>query len=100
MNGLGDALVDVLLRAIEQGRPRLRVVAEWIADVARPPRGVRLVSDDGAEYSGVVIVEHNEPVVMLALCVSGPRHREARSAPYSRSFDEPLWRSFDDHPFP
>ena len=96
MNGLGDALVDVLLRAVDQGRPRLRVVAEWIAEVARPPRGVRLVSDDGAEYSGVVLVEHNEPVLMLALCVSGPRHRTPRSAPYPRSFDDPLWRSIDD----
>lgn len=44
MNGLRDALVDMLLRAVQQGRPRLRVVAEWIAEVARPPRGVRLVS--------------------------------------------------------
>lgn len=96
MNGVGDALVDILLRAVDQGRPRLRAVADWIADVARPPRGVRLVSDDGTEYSGVVIVERNEPVVMLALCVSGPRQRAPHSAPYPRSFDDPLWRSIDD----
>lgn len=99
MNGLGDALIDVLLRAVDQGRPRLRVMAEWIAEVARPPRGVRLVAEDGAEYSGVVLVEHNEPVLMLALCVSGPRRREAR-VPYPRSFDDPLWRSIDDPSFP
>ena len=96
MNGLGDALVDVLLRAVDQGRPRLRVLADWLAEVARPPRGVRLVSDDGAEYSGVVLVEHNEPVLMLALCVSGPPHRGSRSMQYPRSFDDPLWRSIDD----
>jgi hypothetical protein len=96
---LGDALVDALLRAVDQGRPRLRVVAEWIAEVARPPRGLRLVADDGAEYSGVVIVEHSEPVLMLALCVSGPRRREA-CAPHPRSFDDPLWRSIDDQSFP
>ena len=100
MNGLGDALVDVLLRAVEQERPRLRAMAEWIADVARPPRGVRLVSEDGAEYSGVVIVERNEPVVMLALCVGGPRPRAPHSVPYRQSFDERRWRSSDDSPFP
>jgi len=100
VNGLGDALVDVLLRAVDQGRPRLRAVANWFAEVARPPRGVRLVSDDGTEYSGVVLVEHNEPVLMVALCVSGPRHRDPRCAPHQRSFDDPPWRSSDDHPFP
>ncbi len=100
MSGLGDALIDVLLRALDQERPRLRVVADWLAEVARPPRGVRLVSEDGAEYSGVVLLEQNEPVLMLAVCVCGPRHRGSRSMPSPRSFDEPLWRSVDDQPFP
>ena len=101
MNGLGDALVDVLLRAVNQQRPRLRVVAEWLVEVARPPRGVRLVADDGAEYSGVVFVEHNEPMLMVALCVKAPRHPAPRSAPvpYARTFDEARWNHVNDDPF-
>lgn len=102
MNGLGDALVDVLLRAVNQRRPRLRVVAEWLVEVARPPRGVRLVADDGAEYSGIVFVEHNEPMLMVARCVKAPRHPQPRSSPpvpYSRPFDEESWNNLNDEPF-
>ena len=104
MNGLGDALVDVLLRAVNYRRPKLRAVADWIVEVARPPRGVRLVADDGAEYSGLVLIEHNQPVLMFAVCVKGPRTVTSPSASrgsrpsYSPVLDESSWNDFNDDP--
>ncbi len=98
MTGIGEALVDLLIHAVHRGRPRLRRVTEWITDAARPPVGVRLVSDDGSEYSGFVVVDRNEPKLMLALRVGVTRS----PAPASReqAFVVPerrdLWRYEDD----
>lgn len=44
-----------------------------MADVARPPRGVTLATDDGSEYTGVLLVERNRPVLMLAAQVGSAR---------------------------
>lgn len=101
VDGIGDALVDVFLRAVDESRPRLRAMAAWLADVAQPPRGVRLVTDDGAEYTGIIVVEGNRPVVMLALRVGAASHREPRqapayAAPYATPYERPLWSAYDD----
>lgn len=64
---LGDALVDVLFQAVERGRPRSRAAAEWVEDVVRPPRGARIVTDDGHTYSGVVVFERNDAKVWVAM---------------------------------
>jgi len=97
VNDIGDALVDALLRAVDEGRPRLRAMADWIADVAQPPRGVRLVADDGSEFSGVVLVERNRPLLMLALRVGAASQREPRpQAPYATPYERPLWSSYDE----
>lgn len=73
MSTVGDALLDVLLRTAERGPHRLRRFAGWVADVARPPRGVTLATEDGSEYTGVVLVERNRPVLMLAAQVGSAR---------------------------
>ncbi len=104
MTGLGDALVDVFLRGVALGRPRLRNVADWIADAARPPHGVRLVADDGSEYTGVVLVERNRPIVMLAVNVGhdttgryqAPQQRYAPPFRRDRGYHDEPNLSFED----
>lgn len=100
---IGEALVDVLLDAVEEGRPRVRRVIDWIADVARPPPGVRLVADDGTEYTGLVLVEANRPRLMFALRVGVSNPLAVHDARYRREpqylrhvLDEELWRRGDD----
>jgi hypothetical protein len=102
---IGEALVEVLLHALEEGQPRVRRVVAWISETARPPAGVRLVADDGTEYTGIVLVEANRPKLMFALRVgtterAAPREVQyPRAAPYSRPvLDDPLWRD-DEYPY-
>lgn len=74
-------------------------MAEWIADAAQPPRGVRLVADDGSEFSGVVLLERNRPVLMLALRVGAASHpmpAPRQQAPYATPYERPLWSSYDE----
>lgn len=83
------------------GGPRVRRVIDWIAEAARPPPGVRLVADDGTEYTGVVLVEANRPKLMFALRVgAAERPREAqypRQSPYLKPvFDDELWHHGQD----
>ena len=96
VDGLGDALVDALLRAVDEGRPRLRAMAEWIADAAQPPRGVRLVADDGSEFSGLVLVERNRPLLMLALRVGAAAPQEQRAPPYGTPYERSLWSPYGE----
>jgi hypothetical protein len=99
VNDIGDAFVDALLRAVDEGRPRLRRMAEWIADAAQPPRGVRLVADDGSEFSGVVLLERNRPVLMLALRVAAASHPmppPRPQVPYATPYERPLWSPYGE----
>lgn len=73
MSVIGEALVDVMLRSVVTGGPRVRRVVDWIVDGARPPIGVRLVADDGTEYTGFLLVEANRPRLMFALRVGAVR---------------------------
>lgn len=97
MSGVGEALVDVLLHTFVDGRPRVRRVADWITEAARPPAGVRLVADDGTEYTGIVLVEANRPRLMFALRVGAgvrlaPRTTYGREPHYSRhALDDEVW---------
>ena len=96
VDGIGDALVDALLRGIDEGRPRLRAIADWIAEAAQPPRGVRLVADDGSEFSGLVLVERNRPLLMLAVRVGAAAPQEQWPPPYPTPYERPLWSSYDE----
>ncbi len=46
--------------------------SDWLRDVTRPPRGLRVVTDDGAVYNGVVVIRQNQVVAALVMTV-GPR---------------------------
>lgn len=96
---IGEALVDVLLQAVEESRPRVRRVIDWIAEAARPPAGVRLVAEDGALYTGLVLVEANRPTVMLALRVGADGRPVPRESHYPRE-PQYLRAVLDDDPWP
>ena len=68
---VADLLGEAMLVAIHRHRPRLSEamgeVREWLEDAARPPDGVQLKSSDGSSYTGFVVVERNELVMMLAV---------------------------------
>lgn len=99
MTEVGDALVDVVFDGVhERRRSRLRDILDWFASVAKPPPGVRLVSDDGGEFTGFVVVEDNRPVLMLALRVgTSPSRPAPREPTYLRHVaDDDLWRHGDD----
>lgn len=96
MTGAGDALVDAVLHGLGDARPRLRALAQWVIEASRPPRGVYLVAPDGAEFSGVLLVDRNEPVMMLAVCVPRLRPRSTNAACSDRIDTPPS----DDDMFP
>lgn len=93
MTAVGDALADVALgeaRDVRAGRARR--LRDWLARLTRPPIGVRLICDDGGKFSGLVIVDANRPIAMLALRV-GDAGVSSPERPYMRpAFDE----SFSD----
>lgn len=98
MSDVGDALVDVLLDPPRRARPdRLSQFFSWLKKVSRPPLGVRLISDDGGSFTGLVIVDENKPIAMLALRVGGSSRTTPEERPYDRRFNPgPLWREDDD----
>lgn len=103
MTVVGEALVDLLLQAFGRQRPQVRRAIEWISDAGCPPAGVRLVTDDGTQYTGLVLFEANRPRLMFALRVGVRPNRPSlyqRESRYSRhEFDDELW-SPDSRTFP
>ncbi len=94
MSGVGDALVDVVLDGARDRRvSRMRRLLGWAAQLTKPPVGVRLVSDDGGTFTGFVIVEHNQPLAMLAIRVGTAAPPPAYLRPVN---GEPRWRPDDD----
>jgi hypothetical protein len=99
VSGIGDALIDVVLDGARKDRGRhVRRLFAWAAKLAKPPVGVRLVSDDGGDFTGFVIVDANRPIAMLALRVGTSGYRPpSREQQYMRPvFDDPHWRDGED----
>ena len=63
---IGDALLDAVRRGQERIGAFADLLLEWLREAARPPRGVELRSDDGATFTGVVLVQSSRVVLMLA----------------------------------
>lgn len=61
--------------------PHAEELLEQLREAARPPRGVRLSSDDGHVYTGVLLVDRNQVVVMLAVRDARSSERERPTAP-------------------
>lgn len=99
MSQAGEALVDAVLDTSKDAKVRrLEHLMKWVKRVSRPPLGVRLISDDGGRFTGIVIVDENKPLAMLALRVGGtsPRPRSEERFDERRVPDGLLWREDDD----
>ena len=75
---LGEALLDSIREHRRRLSDRSRWIIDWLREVARPPDGVALKSADGSSYTGFVVVERNELVMMLAI-----RHPPGSAPPAS-----------------
>jgi hypothetical protein len=70
---------------------------DWLREAARPPPGVELVSADGSLFTGIVIVDRNRPVLMLAARQAcAPRPRPPDPPPYPGSPHTTLQRRLFD----
>ncbi len=100
---LGEGLVQAfrgLRRAVGEASEQ---TVDWLREVAQPPPGVRLTSPDGSTFTGIVLVERSDVVVMLAARhdpgVSGPRTPEAPSSSPSPTHGLTLAERLDpNHP--
>jgi hypothetical protein len=90
---LADAIIDVLSDAGSRSSSRW---SEWLRDVTRPPEGLRVVSDDGAVYDGVVVVRKNQPIAALVMNVV--ERRASREPPVARAYDEQIPYPFFHRP--
>ena len=64
---VGLPLLDRLRRHRSRLTPHVERAAKWLRDVTEPPIGLEVRSEDGSTYTGVLVVERNRPVVVLAV---------------------------------
>lgn len=99
MSQAGEALIDAVIDSSRHAKGRrLEHFMEWLKRVSRPPLGLRLISDDGGRFTGIVVVDENKPLAMLALRVGGPseRHETQKGLQERRFTAGPLWHEDDD----
>jgi hypothetical protein len=81
---LGEALLELLRQGLPRRVPPAAELLDSLRKAATPPPGVELFSADGAAFTGVVIVDCNRPIVMLAgRQGSAPRTQTSPSIPPS-----------------
>ncbi len=72
---------------------KVRATVRWLGEIAEPPSGLELASEDGSTYSGLVLIERSRPVLMLA--VRHPPERRSASnvtpLPYRDEDRLPNW---------
>ncbi len=72
---VGDIVLEEFRRR-SGGSKRAQSVLDWLREVAKPPPGVELVSVDGTLFTGMIIVDRNRPVMVLAARQApGPKPR-------------------------
>lgn len=81
------AVLDALVAVAQGVAPALGAAAHRVREAARPPRGVELRSDDGSLFTGLVVVDRNVPVLLLAARVG--ERREAPRPPLVTPAAEP-----------
>jgi hypothetical protein len=81
---VGEALLELLRQGLPRRMPPAAELLDWLREAATPPPGVELFSADGAAFTGIVIVDRNRPVVMLAARQgAAPRTQTSPSIPPS-----------------
>jgi len=86
---IGEVFVDAVDRSRRQSVERARQAWFWFREVAEPPQGAELLVPDGSVFTGVIFVERNQAVFLLAF-----RHR-TQSAPQRP--DPQHWSPRDRH---
>ena len=116
-----DLIAEALLEAIDRNREAIaekaRAAGQWLREQAEPPEGVELRAPDGSVYTGLVVVERNEAVLMLAVkhptlaarpapAPVAPSSYQASSLqpeqPYQSSYQQhhaQLWPEDDEDPY-
>ena len=87
-DALALAFYDALASVLRRLAPGLYRVTDQLRDAAHPPQGVELRAADDALYTGIVVVEKNRPVLMLAVRV-GERRVEVERRPFVTPAPEP-----------
>lgn len=64
---IGEALLEALDRNRDLLSEQARAAGRWLREQAEPPDGVELRTRDGNVYTGLVVVERNEVMLMLAI---------------------------------
>ncbi len=67
---IGEIFVDTVDRRRRESVERARQAWFWFREIAEPPPGTELLVPDGSVFTGVLIVERNQVVFLVAL-----RHR-------------------------
>ena len=69
--GRFELAVEILGEAIESALARIARrrshAIQWFREVTRPPPGLLLHAPDGSAYTGLILVDSNKAVVVLAL---------------------------------
>jgi len=86
---IGEVFVDAVDRSRRESVERARQAWFWFREVAEPPQGAELLVPDGAVFTGIIFVERNQAVFLLAF-----RHR-VQSPPRRR--DSQQWSPPDRH---
>jgi hypothetical protein len=63
---IGEALLELLRHGLPRRVPKAAEMLDWLRETATPPQGVELFSADGAAFTGILIVDRNRPIFMLA----------------------------------
>lgn len=105
-----DAIVEGVLIAIDRMvcsmRPATDRLIDWVRDSTEPPANLEFHASDGAQYTGLVVLERSKAVLMLAFrsgpaSAPTPAFKPAYSPPItsaSSSSYQPRLRDFDDDP--
>ena len=94
---IGEIFLDEIHRRSRRSK-LAEALVDWLRGAARPPPGVQLESADGTLFTGLVIVDRNRPILMLAARqTSAPRPRYQSPPGYSGSPNTTLQhRLFDE----
>lgn len=85
---IGEIFVDTVDRRRRESVERARQAWFWFREIAEPPPGTELLVPDGSVFTGVLIVERNQAVFLVAL-----RHRaQVPNGPGSHN-----WSTRDRH---
>lgn len=64
---LTEGLLDVFDRILVKFRPELDSALSWLRDTATPPANLVFRTDDNQQYTGLVVLERNRAILLLAV---------------------------------